>query len=33
MWMRNNSELKGQARGRKEANGKQSPEPALDTWF
>jgi hypothetical protein len=30
MWRRKNSELKGQARGRKEANGKQSPEPALD---
>jgi hypothetical protein len=32
MWMRKNSELKG-ARGRKEANGKQSPEPALDARF
>jgi hypothetical protein len=30
MWRRKNSELKGQARGRKEVNGKQSPEPALD---
>jgi hypothetical protein len=33
MWRRKNSELKGQARGRKEANGKQSPKPALDAWF
>jgi hypothetical protein len=33
MWMRKNSELKGQARGRKEADGKQSPEPALDARF
>jgi hypothetical protein len=33
MWRRKNSELKGQARGRKEANGKQSPEPALDARF
>jgi hypothetical protein len=32
-WMRKNSELKGQARGRKEADGKQSPEPALDARF
>jgi hypothetical protein len=30
MWRRKNSELKGQARGRKESNGKQSPEPTLD---
>jgi hypothetical protein len=33
MWMRKNSKLKGQARGRKEANGKQSPEPAHDARF
>jgi hypothetical protein len=33
MWRRKNSELKGQPRGRKEANGKQSPEPALDARF
>jgi hypothetical protein len=33
LWMRKNSELKGQARGRKEADGKQSPEPALDARF
>jgi hypothetical protein len=32
-WMRENSELKGQARGRKEVDGKQSPEPALDAQF
>jgi hypothetical protein len=32
MWMRKNSELKG-ARGRKEANGKQNPKPALDARF
>jgi hypothetical protein len=33
MWMQKNSELKGQARERKEADEKQSPEPALDAWF
>jgi hypothetical protein len=33
MWMRKNSELKGQARGRKEVNGKDSPEPTHDAWF
>jgi hypothetical protein len=33
MWMRENSELKGRARERKEPNEKQSPEPALDVWF
>jgi uncharacterized protein YfaA (DUF2138 family) len=33
MWRRKNSELKGQAQGRKEANIKQSPEPALDARF
>jgi hypothetical protein len=33
LWMRKNSELKGQARGRKEADGKQSLEPALDARF
>jgi hypothetical protein len=33
MWMRKNLELKGQARGRKEADGKRSPEPALDARF
>jgi hypothetical protein len=33
MWMRKNSELKGQARRRKEADGKKSPEPALDARF
>jgi hypothetical protein len=33
MWRRKNSELKGQAQGRKEANRKQSPEPVLDARF
>jgi hypothetical protein len=33
MWRRKNSELKGQARGRKEVNIKQSPEPALNARF
>jgi hypothetical protein len=33
MWRRKNSELKGQARGRKEPNGKQSPKPALGARF
>jgi hypothetical protein len=31
--MQKNSELKGQARERKEADEKQSPEPALDARF
>jgi hypothetical protein len=31
--MRKNSELKGQAQGRKEADRKQGPEPALDARF
>jgi hypothetical protein len=33
MWRRKNLELKGQARGRMEVNGKQSPEPALNARF
>jgi hypothetical protein len=33
MWMRKNSELKGQVREKKEADGKQCPEPALDARF
>jgi hypothetical protein len=33
MWRRKNLKLKGQARGRKEANRKQSPEPVLDARF
>jgi hypothetical protein len=31
--MRKNSELKVQARWRKEADGKQNPEPVLDARF
>jgi hypothetical protein len=33
MWMRKNSKLKGQVREKKEADGKQCPEPALDARF
>jgi hypothetical protein len=33
VWMRKNSKLKGQARERKEADEKQSPEPVLDVRF
>jgi hypothetical protein len=33
LWMRKNSELKGRARAREEADEMQSPEPALDARF
>jgi hypothetical protein len=33
LWMRKDSELKGRAHEREEADEMQSPEPALDTRF
>jgi hypothetical protein len=33
LWVRKNSELKGRAREREEADEEQSPEPALDARF